>query len=317
MSAYNLYLQGRHHCSQTTATHLRKAVRLFETAICEDSQYAAAYAGLADAYSLLSMCAEFPPAEVRTKAAENAAWAVLLDDDLAEGHTSLARVKATQNWDWHGAAYEYRRAISLDPRSATAHHWYAVTSLLQLGCMDDALHEMLLAHSLDPVSTMIACDTARILFYRREFEAAIEQCDRTIDRDPYFCRAYWMLGLVQEQVGNLDEASAAFHRGIQLVPDSVYVWGALGRLFAVSGKHADARRIAHQLEASPRGGYMSRFEATMIHFASGDLDRGFEWLLKAKEERCLELIWLNVDPRFDQLRSDYRFRAIVNEMGLL
>src|SRR5262249_14266029 len=124
VSAYNLYLQGRHHCGQITATHLQKAVEFFEGAIREDPQYAGGYAGLADAWSLLSMCGEYLPAELLAKAATNAAWAVLLDDDLAEGRTSLARIKATQNWDWHAAAYEYQRAISLDPQSATAHHWY-------------------------------------------------------------------------------------------------------------------------------------------------------------------------------------------------
>jgi TolB-like protein/Tfp pilus assembly protein PilF len=316
-SAYDLYLQGRYHCSEFTATRLREAIDFFENAIGEDPQYAPAYAGLADAYSLLSMCAEFAPVDISTKAASNAAWAVRLDDDLAESHTSLARIKATQDWDWHGAAYEYQRAISLDPRSTTAHHWYAVTSLVQLGRMDDALHEMLLAHSLDPVSTMIACDTARVLFYRREFEAAIEQCDRTIERYPDFDRAYWILGLIQEQVGKFDEAAAAFQRGIQLVPDRVSLWGALGRLYAVCGKDADATRVARQIEASAGQGYISPFEPAMIHFALGDLDCGFNWLLKAKEERCHELIWLNVDPRFDKLRSDPRFRAIVNQVGLL
>ena len=90
VSAYNLYLQGRYHCSQRTDAGLRKALEFFERAISEDPQYAAAYSGLADAYSLLSHYGVLPPAEVWTKAASNAAWAVLLDDVLAEGHTSLA-----------------------------------------------------------------------------------------------------------------------------------------------------------------------------------------------------------------------------------
>src|SRR5262249_10259522 len=179
LSAHNLYLQGRYHCSQRTDAGLRKALEFFERAISEDPQYAAAYSGLADAYSLLSHYGVLPPAEVWTKAASNAAWAVLVDDELAEAHTSLAHVKATQDWDWHGAEHEYQRAISLDPRSATAHHWYAVTCLVQLGRLDDALDEMLLAQTLDPVSTIISRDTARVFFYRREFDAALEQCDRT------------------------------------------------------------------------------------------------------------------------------------------
>jgi serine/threonine-protein kinase len=317
VSAYNLYLQGRYHCSQRTDAGLRKALEFFERAIAEDPQYAAAYSGLADAYSLLSHYGVLPPAEVWTKAASNAAWAVLLDDDLAEAHTSLAHVKATQDWDWHGAEHEYQRAISLDPRSATAHHWYAVTCLVQLGRLDDALDEMLLAQTLDPISTIISRDTARVLFYRREFEAALEQCDRTIERDPYFSGTYWMLGLVQEQLGDLDEAVAAFQRGIQLVPDSRMLRGALGRVFALSGKPSKAKQIIREIEDSAGQPYVSPFEPAMIHFALSDLDRGFECLIKAQEERCFELISVNMDPRFDSLRGDSRLRAIASQIGLM
>jgi TolB-like protein/Tfp pilus assembly protein PilF len=317
VSAYNLYLQGRYHCSQRTDAGLRKALDFFERAISEDPQYAAAYSGLADAYSLLSHYGVLPPAEVWTKAASNAAWAVLLDDELAEGHTSLAHVKATQDWDWHGAEHEYQRAISLDPRSATAHHWYAVTCLVQLGRLDDALDEMLLAQTLDPVSTIISRDTARVFFYRREFEAALEQCDLTIERDPYFSGTYWMLGLVQEQQGDLDEAAAALQRGIQLVPDSRMLRGALGRVFALSGKTAKAKQIIREIAESARQRYVSPFEPAMIHFALGDLDRGFDCLVKAEEERAFELIALHVDPRFDSLRGDSRLRAIANQIGLM
>jgi TolB-like protein/tetratricopeptide (TPR) repeat protein len=317
VSAYNLYLQGRYHCSQRTDAGLRKALEFFEKAISEDAQYAAAYSGLADAYSLLSHYGVLPPAEVWTKAASNAAWAVLLDDELAEAHTSLAHVKATQDWDWHSAEHEYQRAISLDPRSATAHHWYAVTCLAQLGRVDDALDEMLLAQTLDPISTIISRDTARVLFYRRDFDAALEQCDRTIERDPYFSGTYWMLGLVQEQLGDLDEAIAAFQRGIQLVPDSRMLRGALGRVFALSGKPSKAKQIIREIEDSAGQRYVSPFEPAMIHFAIGDLDRGFECLVKAQEERCFEVISVNIDPRFDNLRDDSRLRAIASQIGLM
>jgi serine/threonine-protein kinase len=188
---------------------------------------------------------------------------------------------------------------------------------VQLRRLDDALDEMLLAQTLDPVSTIISRDTARVLFYRREFEAALEQCDRTIERDPYFSGAYWILGLVQEQLGDLDEAAAAFQRGIQLVPDSRMLRGGLGRVFALSGKSSKARQIIREIEESARQRYASPFEPAMIHFALGDIDRGFDCLVKAQEERCFELISLNVDPRFDSLRGEARLIAIANQIGLM
>src|SRR5207245_8960883 len=102
----------------------------------------------------------------------------------------------------------------------------------------------------DPCDTITSRDTAGVLCCRREFEAALEQCDRTIERDPYFSGTYWMLGLVQEQLGDLDEAAAAFQRGIQLVPDSRMLRGALGRIFALSGKQAKAKHIIRDIEDS-------------------------------------------------------------------
>ena len=317
LAAYNFYLQGRYHSSQRSDASLRKAVEFFEKSIGEDARYAPAYAGLADAYSLLSHYGVLPPAQVWTKAASNAASAVLLDDELAEGHTSLAHVKATQDWDWHGAELEYRRAIELDPRAATAHHWYAVSCLVPLGRLDDALQEVQFAQTLDPVSKIISRDIARVYYYRREFEAALEECDRTIERDPFFSGAYWILGLVQEQLGDFQESAAAFQRGMQLLPDHPLMRAALGRLFALSEKPAKAKQVLRELKDISSKRYLCQFEPAMIHLALGQSDAAFECLGKAKEERCFDLISLNADPRFDDVRTDRRLRSIANEMGLI
>src|SRR5262249_23480831 len=139
LAAYNLYVQGRYHLNQRTEEGLRKAVEFFERAIGESAQYAQAYSGLADAYSLLGHYGVLAPADVWTKAASNAASAVLQDGNSAEAHTSLAHVKSTQDWDWMGAKREFESAISLDPRYPTARHWYAVSCLVPLGRLDEAL----------------------------------------------------------------------------------------------------------------------------------------------------------------------------------
>jgi TolB-like protein len=138
LAAYNLYLQGRYHLNQRTEEGLRLAAEFFDKAITEDAQYAQAYSGLADAYSLLGHYGVLTPAEVWTKTASNAAWAVLLDEHSAEAHASLAHVKATQDWDWLGAEREFQRAIGLDPRYPTARHWYATSCLVPLGRLDEA-----------------------------------------------------------------------------------------------------------------------------------------------------------------------------------
>jgi serine/threonine-protein kinase len=316
LAAYNLYVQGRYHVSQRTEEGLRKAVEFFEKAIVENAQYAQAYSGLSDAYGLLGHYGVLAPAEVWTKAASNAAWAVLQDENSAEAHTSLAHVKSTQDWDWVGAEHEFQRAIALDPRYPTAHHWYAMSCLTPLARLDQACEEMMLAQALDPISSIIGRDLARIYYYKQDYDAALEQCDHSIELNPHFSPAYWILGLVQEQRGDFDESAAAFQRAIQLSPGSPLMRAALGRTFALSGKQEEALRILRELHDLAAKRYVSPFELAAIHFALSQTDEGFQWLAKAFQDRSFELICLRVDPRWESLRGDPQFEKLFAQLGL-
>jgi TolB-like protein/Tfp pilus assembly protein PilF len=316
LAAYNLYVQGRYHLNQRTEEGLRLAVEFFEKAIVENAQYAQAYSGLSDAYGLLGHYGVLAPAEVWTKAASNAAWAVLLDENSAEAHTSLAHMKSTQDWDWLGAEREFQRALALDQRYPTAHHWYAMSCLAPLARLEQACEELMLAQALDPISSIIGRDLARIYYYRHDFDAALDQCDHNIELNPHFSPAYWILGLVQEQRGDLDESAAAFQRAIQLSPGSPLMKAALGRTFALSGKQAEALRILGELHELSAKRYVSPFELAAIHFALGRTDDGFQWLAKAFQDRCFELICLRVDPRWESLRGDAQFQQLFSKLGL-
>jgi serine/threonine-protein kinase len=316
LAAYNLYVQGRYHLNQRTEEGLRRAVEFFDKAIVEDAQYAQAYSGLADAYSLLGHYGVLAPAEVWTKAASNAAWAVLQNEHSAEAHTSLAHVKATQDWDWAGAEREFQRAIGLDPRYSTARHWHAVSCLAPMGRLDEALDEIQLAQALDPISSIIARDVARVQYYRGDFDAALDQCDHTIELNPHFSPAYWTLGLVQEQRGDFDESAAAFQRALQLSPRSPIMQAALGRTFALSGKRDDAVLILRELHKLVEKRYVSPLELASCHFALDQTEQGFEWLSKAFQDRCFELISIRADPRWQSLRRNPRFQQFLNQLGL-
>jgi len=316
LAAYNLYVQGRYHLNQRSEEGLRKAVEFFERAIAESAQYAQAYSGLADAYSLLGHYGVLAPADVWTKAASNAASAVLQDDNSAEAHTSLAHVKATQDWDWLGAEREFQRAIALDPRYPTARHWYAISCLAPLGRLDEALVEMTTAQELDPISSIIARDLARVYYYRQEYESALEACDHTIELNPHFSPAYWMLGLVQEQRGDFDEAAAAFQRAIQLSPHSPMMQAALARTLALSGKSAEAVHVLKELEQLSDRRYVSPFDLAALQFALRQPDEGFGWLSKAFQDRSFELISLRVDPRWESLRLNSRFQELMDRLNL-
>jgi TolB-like protein/Flp pilus assembly protein TadD len=316
LAAYNLYLQGRYHIGQRTEEGLRLALEFFERAIIEDEHYAEAYSGLADAYGLLGHYGMVSPAEVWTKIASNAALAVSLNENSAEAHVSLAQMKATQDWDWLGAQREFQRAIALDQRYATAHHWYAMSCLAPLGRLDEASEEIQLAQALDPISSIISRDRALIYYYQRDFDAALEQCDHTIESNPHFTPAYWALGLIQEQRGDFDESAAAFERAIQLSPNSPRMRGALGRTFALAGKKKEALRTLTELHDLAARQYVSPFELASLHFALGQVELGFEWLTRAYQDRCYELTSIRVDPRFDSLRAHPMFAPILSKAGI-
>ena len=316
LAAYNLYLQGRYHLGQRTEEGLRLAVEFFERAIVEDEQYALAYCGLSDAYGLLGHYGILSPAEVLTKVASNAAWAVTLDDNSAEAHTSLAHVKATQDWDWVGAQREFQRATRLDPRYPTGHHWYAMSCLAPLGKLDEALEEIEIAVALDPISSIISRDRAMIYYYRREWDRALDQCDHTIESNPHFSPAYWALGLIQEQRGDFDESAAAFQRAIQFSPNSPRMRGSLGRTLALAGKKKEALKTLADLHDLAAKQYVSPFELASLHFALGQVEPGFEWLTRAYQDRCYELVSIRVDPRFDSLRGHPMFTALASKLGV-
>jgi TolB-like protein/Flp pilus assembly protein TadD len=316
LAARNLYLQGRYHLNQRTEEGLQKSVDFFEKALVEDAQFSLAHSGLADARSLLAHYGVLGPADVWAKAASSAASAVMLDGHSTEAHTSLAHVRATQDWDWVGAEREFQRAIQLNPRYPTAHHWYAMSCLVPMGRLDDGLEQMLLAQSLDPVSSIIARDLAVTYCYRREFEAALDQCDHTIELNPHFAPAYLTLGLVQEQRKDFDEAAAAFRRAADLSPHTPRMQGALARTFALSGKVDQSRDLIRGLEQLSEVRYVSPFEFVTIYFALGESAPGYRWLTKACDDRCFELLALKVDPRFDTIKNESRFVAAARRVGL-
>jgi tetratricopeptide (TPR) repeat protein len=317
LTAYNFYLQGRHLLTQRTEEGMRRAVEAFERAIAEDPRYAEAYSGLADTYGLLAHYGVLPPAEAWAKTASNAAWAVLLDDSSVEAHTSLAHVKATQDWDWQGSEQAFQRALALDPRYSTAHHWFAISCLVPMGRLDEALEELGLAQAADPISPIVSRDLAKIHYFQGDFETALECCDHTIEQHPYFSPAYWMLGLVQEQLGDFDEATAALQRALQLSPDTPQMLAAIARIHASAGRPGEARALLARLLAMAEQRYVSPFDLALLHFALGDDEPAFACLEQAFQDRCHELVFMQLDPRFSgALKRSPRFAALVHRLGL-
>jgi serine/threonine-protein kinase len=209
--AYQLYIKGRYHWNQRSEAGLKKATEYFEQAIERDPAYARAYSGLADAYTTLGYLSHLAPRDVFPKANEAATRAVRLDATLTEPHTSLAYVRFYYDWDWTAAEAEFRRALTLNPNYATAHHWYAVY-LTAMKRFEEARAAITRAQALDPTSLIINTDLGFVLYYSRQYDAAIKQLQMVIEMNPQFALARLWLGRAYQQTRRYDEAIAEFRR---------------------------------------------------------------------------------------------------------
>jgi tetratricopeptide (TPR) repeat protein len=190
--AYDLYLKGRYFWNKRTRQGFQQAIDYFQQAVSKDTNYARAYAGLADSYALMSSYGFASPNDLMPKARAAALRSMQIDDGLAEAHTSLALITENFDWDWQTAEREFRRAIQLDPNYATAHQWYAECLSFQ-GSFDEALRESERARQLDPLSLIISTDDGAILYYSRQYDRAIEHFRAVLAMEPSFPRAHMVI----------------------------------------------------------------------------------------------------------------------------
>jgi serine/threonine protein kinase/tetratricopeptide (TPR) repeat protein len=311
--AYQLYLRGRFYWNKRTEESLRKGLDYFNQAIEKDPGYALAYVGVANCYAMLAELEASPPKELYPKVKAAAARALEIDDTLAEAHTSLAAVNEYE-WNWSAAEDQYRRAIELNPNYETAHHWYAayLTSRLR---SDEAMREINLALGLDPLSLIINTSVGRVLFGARQYDKAIEQLKKTLDLDPNFAEARFQIAMAYEQKRMYDDAIREFQKSVELYNDpAMMAWVA--RAYAASGRRADAEQALADLMEMSRQKYISPYPLATVFAALGDKERALEWLEKVYQERSYYVVWLNVDPVFDAIRSDWRFQDLLRRVGL-
>ena len=315
-AAYDAYLKGRFFWNKRTEEGLRRGIGLFEEAIAHDPDYAAAFAGVADCYNSLSAHSALAPKEGYPRAKVAAERALALDDRLGEAHASLAYASLHFYWDWPAAGRGFERALSLNPNYPTGHSWYS-GYLAARGRFDEALEEVRHALQLDPLSLVINADMGWICFFARQHDQAIAHLERTVEMDQYFALAHWLLGLNYEQKDMLPEAVAAFQRAAALYREMPSSLTALAHVLAQSGKRDEALRVLEMVLQLAETRYVSSHSVATIYVALGQRSDAIEWLNRACDECSNWLIWLNVDARFDELRGDAGFQAVLRRVGLV
>jgi len=312
--AYQLYLKGRFYWNKRSGDSLKKSIEYFNQAIEKDPSFALAYAGLADCY--LVPANPLPPREKMPKAKAAAMRALELDETLAEAHTSLARVAHVYTWDWPDAEKEFKRALELNPRYATAHQWYG-GYFETMGRYDEALAERKLAQELDPFSLVINFEAGLALYFARNYDQAIDQFQKTLELDPNFLPAHGSLAAAYEQKGMYDKATAEFKDLTFKGSEWRMGLAMLGHIYAVSGKKDEALAVLNQLKDGSSQEYVPANSIALVYAGLGDKDQAFAWLEKAYEERAFAISQgLKRDPRWDNLRSDPRYADLLRRIGL-
>ncbi len=314
VEAYQLYLQGLFYWNKWTEADFKKAADYFTQAVQKDPRYALSYAGLADTYSLLGDAGYLPPSEAWPKAKAAAMQALEIDDSLAEAHTSLALVKEHFEWDWAGADRELRRAIELNPNSATAHHWYG-DYLANMGRFEEGLRETRKAQQLDPLSLITNTSLGWQFYLAGHSDQAIEQLRKVLDIDAKFWPAHRLLEEVYAQAGNVEEAVAERERVLSL-SGSPELAASIGEDFAKSGYKGVLRSWLDGLTEISKHRYVSSYSIAEGYMRMNERNKALQWLEKAYEDHDSGLVSIAVEPMLDPLRSDPRFRSILKRMKL-
>jgi TolB-like protein/Flp pilus assembly protein TadD len=310
--AYEAYLKGRYFWNQRSRKSLEKSVRNFQRAIEIDPGYAAGYAGLADVH-LSQFDYNFLPArDAFTLAGRAVLDALCLDETLAEPHTSLGHLRLHQ-FDWESAEREFQRAITLNPGYQTAHYYYG-NLLAALGRFEEAIAEARRALELDPISPSARQNVVFILYVARRYDQAIETANDAFELDPDFSALYYQQGLVYERKGEYRRAIEAFE-AVSGTRSSNTVLAAMGFTQAMAGNSRAATEVLKRLSETATREYVSMYDLALLRLALGDLDQTFALLSRAYEDHSSFLPFLNVDARFDAVRSDRRFQALLHRLN--
>jgi len=310
--AYDLYLKALYFLNKRTHEGFEQAIPYFQQATEKDPSYAPAYAGIADSYVLMAAYSGEPAGELAPKARIAALRAVELDDASAEAHTALALVVQNYDYDWKTSGKEFERAIALNPNYATAHHWYA-EHLMWQGRFDEALAESDRARQLDPLSLIIAVDKGVILVFSRQPDRAIAQFSAVGEMDPAFGRnsiiesAYLQKGMFEKVRSDIDNWP---------VVDSPWYWSRVAYFDGCTGRPKEARHALQKLLELNRRRRLDPMVLVTAYIGAGDKEAAIASLEQAYRQHSNALTSLKVDPDFDTLRGDPRFKNLQQRVGL-
>jgi TolB-like protein/DNA-binding SARP family transcriptional activator len=315
---YDLYLRGRHAWHGRTRESLAQAIDHFGQAVAREPDYARAHVALGDAYAVSAFYDYLPPRDAYPKAESAARRAIALDPSLAAPHATMGYILTYYYMDWPRAEEAFKRALAADPDYSTAHQWYA--NLLTVAArFDEAEREFRASQEADPLSLIAQAALGWSYYYAGNYEAALEQCRRTIAINPDFELAHLWGSWVLIELGRAGEAREWSERAVEMSKQSPLTRLALAYVRGRSGSEADkaaARAVVREMESRrSRGEYLPAYEIAKVHLALGDRAAALAWLKRTVEDGSHSRAFFRVDPQLALLRGDPRFELLVATGG--
>ena len=318
--AYESYLRGRFFFDKRTSENYEKAVADFQKAISLDPNYALAYTGLADVYALQanSRSSGSERDELYEKSRAHATKALELDESLAEAHTSLGWIKRIHDWDWAGSEREFRRALELNPNHVNAHQWYALL-LVTLGRRDEAIREIEKAREFEPLSTIVLQNYFAVQQYVRKSEGLVVLAEQIIKLDSSESVSVRLLPLAHLRNGNeakVIELGEGYFASHPREPIPAYLAMSLAIAYARTGQQNKAAEMIDLLIGRSKTSTESAYRLAAAYATMQRKDEALALLQRCLDAHDDRLVWLKVEPHFDELRDDARFQKILRQMNL-
>jgi adenylate cyclase len=320
--AHQAYLKGLEGFNSRTKKGLESAIVDFDRAIAIDSRYALAYAALARTYSLATVVGLGAPTETLSKARDAASKALAIDDTVAVAHSTLGFVHAHLEFDWPAAEREFRRGIELNPSDASGHYFYSNSFLSPHGRHDEAIAEMRVALELDPLSASVDSFLGRTYLWARRYPDALSQLQKSVQQFPNFAVGHERLAHLYTYIGKYDEAINEETKARVLIGedprDTLKQEDALRAALSARGPRgywAELLTVPQINDKVPEG-YYSSYGIALLYARLGEKDKALESLEHAYAERQIAMTEIAVEPAFDPLRSDDRFRSLLHRVGL-
>ena len=316
VEAYQLYLKGRYHAAKLTPPELLTGISYFQQAIAIDPNYALAYVGLAEAYRGFVTAGEMPATEFFPQAKAAAQKAIELDDSLADAHAILGFIIFWYDWDWNAADNQYKRAFELDPNNADAHTFYAHV-LSNMGRHKEGLAEIKRALELDPLNSRTRALEGQCLTHAGRTDEALASLRKTIELDPNFWLAHLVAASAYIEKGMFDQAIAEARKAKELSGVSSQAIAFEGYALTKSGKQAEARALLATLLQSSTKHYVSPYSIALLYNGLGERDKTLTWLERGYVQRDPKMVFLKVEPKWNNLREDPNFQDLLRRVGLM